>query len=188
MKKNILALCTVLVAGALVFAVASSVSTKSNPKAAARKEKREARQQQAIDIMKAALATQTFTFYPSSYTLPYQNTVEVYDRSDLYLSFYPENLDISLPFELQNDKEFLFDASLVNYSDYSVKATKHPNNMIITAQLNNVSNTGFDSNFDNQNMNLGIHMSLNLATGSSFLTITPDFSAAVTYIGRVIAN
>ncbi len=188
MKKPILTILTLLLTTALVFAVANSASSSASTQAAQRKAKREAREQTAIDNMKAALATQTFTFYPNSYTLPYQNPVQIFDRSDLYMSFYPEDLDISLPFELQNDKEFTFDASLLPYTDYAVKATKHPNNFIITAKLTNVSNTGFDSDFENQNMNIGIHIALSLSTGSAFVTLTPDFSAAVTYEGRIIAN
>ncbi len=186
MKKFLIAFCALVASSTMAFVFAST--TSSSPTKEERQTQREARRAEAIDQMKAALATQSFTFYPTSYTLPYQNMVMTYDRTDVYLALYPTNMDISLPFEINQGREFLFTSQLTPYQDYKVKATKSSNNFIVSFQLENVSNSGMNTNFDTQSMNLGVHIMVNVLTGSAFMTITPDFSAAVTYEGNIVAN
>ncbi len=178
MKKLLILLSALVLSGTMIAVTANTTASD-------RKAKREAREVQNIGEMKAALATQSFTFYPNSYTLPYQNPVETYGTTDLYLVFYPEDIDINLPFEVNQGKEFRFDSQFVKYQDYKVAATKQTNSYIVTAHLSNVSNMGIDADLTNQAMNIGIHINVNVATGSAYMTLTPDFSAAVTYRGTI---
>ncbi len=186
----------IIVMAAIALSISAFAISKTNPSEAQerltpqeRKAKREAAQEAAIGEMKAAIAEQSFVFYPTSYTLPYQNPVMTYDRSDLYLNIYPEDLDINLPFKLLQSRASDFDASLVDYSDYTVKAAgKDGVNFIVTLQLNNVSNTNFSASFDDQDINLNIHLHVNVSNRVAFLTITPDFSPSITYQGTIALN
>ncbi|MFI3299750.1 MAG: hypothetical protein R3Y49_08115 [Rikenellaceae bacterium] len=186
MKKGILALALLLFCAALPLVSASNAEDSGSKTTAERKAKREANQAQAIGLMKAALAEQSFCFYPDSYTLPYQNPVELFTSStQYYLSFYPNDLDIILPFELQNEQKLVFDSQLTPYENYDVKTTSKPMQYIITAQLKNVSSNSFNAPLDSQAINLSIHISVNISTGTAYMTITPDFSAAVVYEGTI---
>lgn len=186
MKKIILTLSALTLLTTLsIFAINSANAEPKRLTVEERKAKREMRQQEVIGKMKAALAAQSFTFYPTSYTLPFETPNMLYGEAGLYLAFYPEDLDINLPFEINQGNEFTFDTQMADYEDYSVKATKHVNYYIVTAQLEDVSNMGIGSNLSDQDMNIGIHIGVNVATGNATLTLTPDFSAAVTYQGTI---
>ncbi len=190
MKKLLLAIATLVICGAVsVLAAYTTSNSSNNPKTQQRKEARAQKQQMVTEQLKAALASQSFTFSPTSYTLPYQSPVMLYSQSGTYyLSFYPESLDIMLPFELHQGEKFNFDSSLTPYSDYLVKSTKTADYYTVTATLNNVSNMGFDSNLSNADFNVDIHLSVSAVSGTAFLTLTPDFSPAVTYQGSIMTH
>ncbi len=188
MKKLLIVLSIVITSfTALAFATPTTSTLDDTPQE--RKAKRHAAEEASVGEMKAALAEQSFVFYPTSYTLPYQDPVMVYNRTNLYLNFYPTDLDINLPFQFQTGRAIDFDAALIKYSDYTVKAAgKDGVNFIVTAELNNVSNTSFSAGFEDQDVNLDIHILINVASRVAFLTITPDFSAAVTYQGTIVLH
>ncbi len=186
MKKTFFFLFVAALVASVTLASAFASPDDSNPKQEERRAKREARKALAVDQMKAALAQQSFDFSPLSYSLPYGNTVMLNSTYGLnYLDFTPENLDVNLPFELQNNQKFNLDSQLTPYDDYTVKMDKDGMNCTITAELNNVSSNSFNAPLSSQGINLDIHISVNLLTGNAYLTITPDFSPAVTYQGTV---
>ncbi len=186
MKKIVFLLSVVLCITSLSLVSASTSSTDESPTQQERREKRKARKELAADQMKAALAQQSFDFSPLSYSLPYGNTVMLNSSyGQNYLDFNPENLDIDLPFELQNSQEFTFSSQLTPYEDYTVKLSKDGLSCTVTAELSGVSSNSFNAPLSSQSIDLDIHISVNLVSGSAFVTITPDFSPAVTYQGTV---
>lgn len=180
MKKIILTSLALIVISSMALA---QPSAKANDRKAAR----QTREIQAVDQMKSYLATQSFVFYPSSYTAPYQNPVELYNFGYYYLDFYPKSLDIYLPFTINNGPVVEFSTMMSPYSAYKVVHTEGYN-YVITARLTNVSNALPTNSFSMQDMNLNIHISVNIMSGIATLTISPDFSASVTYQGILRAN
>lgn len=180
MKKLILA-------AVALFAISSITMAQTPTKSAERKAARHAREIKSIDEMKADLGSRAFVFYPSSYALPFQNPVELYNFGYFYLDFYPESLDVYLPFAMNNNPAVSFSSAMVTYSAYKVVQTEG-NNYVVTAKLSNISNTLPTTSMAMQDMNLRIHLSVNVMSGAAMLTLTPDFSPAVTYQGVVRSN
>ncbi len=186
MKKTLIILASAILCTTVCVAAVSSA--RSVVKAQERKEIRAQKQQQEIEKLKAALAQRTFNFYATSYSFPYKNPILLTSGMQYFLDFYPQDVDIYLPFELNQSPAFTFDTSLQPYTNFQIKEStdkRDPYTYIITAQLRNVSNNGIDITMQNQNINLGLHLSVNIATGNAYLTLTPDFSPAVTYQGIV---
>lgn len=180
MKKIILTSIALIVVSSMAMAQPSS-------KAIERKAAREAREMKALNEMKADLGTHSFVFYPSSYTMPYQNPVELYNFGYYYLDFYPQSLDVFLPFAINNGPTVEFSSMMTPYSAYKIVHTDG-NNYVITARLVNVSNALPMTSIEMQDMNLGVHISVNIMSGAATLTLTPDFSPAVSYQGVLRSN
>ncbi len=184
--KKFLTIAIILVSSLVLITV-----NANNDKAELRKQKREQQQQITKEKMKAAIAQQMFYFYPRTYAMPYSNPVNIDSQGEYYLDFYPSDVIINLPMELGQQSQYVFYNSGAQYSDYTVKDNGDGVNYTITAQLRNVSNSnmgGAAFDLNDQNVNLGIHLSINILYGNAYLTITPDFAAPTTYQGTIITS
>ncbi len=178
----------IFIALAIITMGTSAISFAQSTTPEQRQQRRQQRQEESIGLLKEALAEQTFVFYPQSYTLPYQNPVQIYSSGSYYIDFYPESFDMNVPFEINGGQPFTFNTSLSNYSNYTVTNTGDGVNFIITAQLDNISNSNMGAGFDAQNINLQFHMSVNLLSANAIISIYPNFSAPISYQGTVYSN
>lgn len=182
MKKLILAVAILALTSTALFA-----QTKD-----ARQDAREQKMAQTIDVMKAALATQNFTFLPSQMDLAYRGPIQLNNFTySPYLDLGPTSAAVNLPYSLQNTppRSRIFDLYMpsVPYK-YSVKAGAN-NTMYVMVSFTNVSNQ--NANFmpmQTQSMNLILHFTINTLTGYTTMTLIPDFAAPITYTGTVAPN
>ncbi|MEF9950360.1 MAG: hypothetical protein RR980_05925 [Mucinivorans sp.] len=158
----------------------------------ARQDARQARMEQAIDNMQAALATQNFMFIPSQMSLLSQGSILLNSLSFApFIDVTPDFLAVNMPYSLQlfPPNTRIFDLYMPNVPyTYSVKKGTG-NTFYVLIGLKNVSNqnTGFMP-LQTQGMNMSIHMIINATSGYTTVTITPDFAAPITYSGSVSTN
>ena len=183
MKKMIFAV-------ALVALTATAAVAQTTEQRDAMREKRMTAQ---VDAMKAALATQNFSFVPNTMDLSFQGVTQLYNLQFApYFDVLPSYLSINMPYSLQNTPPVsrIFDLYMPSCQPYTytVKAGEGTT-YYVTIGLRNVSNQ--NSAFmpmQTQNFNLNIHMTINAATGYSTVVFTPDFAAPIVYTGVTTAG
>lgn len=175
----------------LLLAIAMiAITTTSFAQKSEREQKREARQQATEAQMKAALASQNFTFTPYFFTPPYQSSMPLTYGPANYVEVYPSNLSLMLPFTvgtpnpMPNIRKLTLDN--VKYT-YSVKLSDN-GRYIVIINLVNVSNINVGPNLQLQNINLTLHFDISAISGQTFLTVSPDFGPSTSYSGTVTAN
>lgn len=175
-----------------VVLVALTGSAFAQTKADVRKEKREARVEQTIAQLKAAVVGQNFTFIPTTMMLAYKDPINLGSTSMTpFVDIAPGDMTVNLPFSMQmfqpNSKVFDLYLPGVPYT-YSVKQGQG-NTYNIVMNLTNVSNQGgFKPSISTQNINLGIHLSVDVRSGYATMTVTPDFGAPTVYTGTIAPN
>lgn len=158
----------------------------------AREKARQERITKSIDQMKAALATQNFTFMPYQMQLAYSNPVELNSLAITpYIDLSMQSLTLNVPFSLQmfQPNAKVFDLYLTNVPyKYTVKSDGN-NTYYVTVILRNVANNNITFNpVATQDMNLTIHFTIDVKSSYTTATIVPDFGAATSYTGTVSPN
>lgn len=175
----------------LLFAVsATTAMAETHEQREAAREKRMAQQ---VEVMKAALASQNFSFLPSQMDMAFRSPVQLYKlQFSPYFDVLPSYVSVNLPYSLQNTPPVsrIFDLymPMCQPYTYSVKAGEG-NIYYVMIGLRNASNQNATfMPLQTQNFNLNIHMTINVASGYTTMILTPDFAAPITYTGVTTAG
>lgn len=178
MKKLFLAI-------ALVAMTSAAMAQTSNSAA-----QREARQRAVVAKLTNAILTQNFTFTPYSFTPAYSSAILLNGGPINYVDVAPGNLSLMIPFTVGTPAPLPVIRQLLLESVSYTSTVKEVENgrYIVVIWLTNVSNVNVGPNMKLQNINLTLHFDISPSNGQTFLTISPDFSAASSYSGTVSAN
>lgn len=147
-----------------------------------REARRVARQQQYEAQLTKAIENKNFTFVAQSLQ-PATGTTQFVDPTLNYVSVYPNYMDVVLPSNGNSwfsNQAFNLDLYVTSYTyNYTIS------NGYIYLLVGFENAMGNQPNNFNRNFTYTFHFSINLISGSTNLTIVPNFSAPITYTGNV---
>lgn len=170
----------------LILALATFTgATFAQESRAERDQIRAQRQAEFTQKLTAAIHDQNFTFVAESLNPNFGPSLPVTGIQN-YVSIYPKYLDINLPYvsfntAMPSPRQLNFSAFHYTY-EYNVMN----NRAFIKIFVNNVQNLQ-DLSIQ-QNLSYTMHLDISLVSGSSTLTIVPNFNSQVQYLGTIQFN